>query len=94
MTIELNIKAKPKPLEVGEKDAFFDAPFVKHILKSPELSNIEKMEFIGWVRREWNKRSTTGKLALYKARDIDKAFTWEDTEPSYMYWCDIYERTT
>lgn len=93
MTIELNIKAKPKPIAVEGNDAFLEAPFVKSILKNPNFSYIEKMEFIGWVRVEWRKRDAFDKCLLMQAKNVNFAFTWDETAPSEDYWSNIYFRS-
>ena len=93
MTIELNIKAKPKPIAVEGNDVFLEAPFVKSILKNPNFSYIEKMEFIGWVRVAWRKQDAHDKQKMMRAKNLDSAFSWYDTQPSGDYWADIYFRS-
>lgn len=92
MTIELNAKAKPKPLDMANKDTFMEAPFVKSFLKSGQFSNIEKMAFIGYVRKEWKKRGPTRRSLLMMSTNVDEAFIWAETEPNSEYWSKIYHK--
>lgn len=85
--LTLNLKAKPKDLE-GLANPHYDLSslpvWTKFCIYSETPS--DRYELMTNLRMVWIGLSVPDRRKFSKARDIDHAFTWDDTPQGYDYW--------
>lgn len=97
--IELNSRAKPKPIPQPtsqttpeklfyDENGFINAPWVQKVLGS--YPPIKSMHIIREIRKVWKEGTDAGKKQMLRSKTLRDAFLWDATPQGFHYWKNIH----